>query len=317
MNGKKSRMNKFGLLLLLLGIGLAVSAQELLEVGKQVEVKLLAGNKFKGTYQGERDGFLVVEQESGSELLFRQEELHYIIVAGEKKPANRPKTSLSGMWYEMNNSHYHYFTPSAHPMPKRDWIWRNEWWYYQYIQCGITDQFSMSLMFDLGILLTAIPDAEISPLVGLSAKYTLPIEALPKKLNFAILGVALNLPSTTRLLEDEVSDEQFLDAAGPHLIATYGDRDRYVSGGIGYTYTNEGWGRQPSLTIGGTYRVTNWLAFNVEAMQVPQLDLFLATAGFRFIMRSIIVHGALPAALLNGQTNVPRVPFVGISLNMN
>ncbi|TVR29947.1 MAG: hypothetical protein EA390_08880 [Balneolaceae bacterium] len=157
-------------------------------------------------------------------------------------------------WFENPQGTRYFFAPNAIGLRKGSGYYQNAWIFFNNVNYGVSDNFSIGA--------GTIPVF----LFGVSA---LPIWVLPK---LSIPVAAGNVHLAAGALIGGVIGE---DSGGFGLAygnATFGNRDRNVTVGLGYGYAGDEWSDTALLNISGLYRAGKNFQWLAEIYFLPGID---------------------------------------------
>jgi len=201
-------------------------------------------------------------------------------------------------WFPNPHSTRYLFAPNAFGLPKGEGYYQNVWIFFNNVNYGITNNFSMG--------------AGIVPMFLFGVSET-PIWLLPK----------VSIP---------VSGEKFHLAAGAMIggvvgvgstfggllygMGTYGDRNRNMSVGLGYALADGEISSSPVLTVAGMYRATDTIYYLTENyLFINSGGYGIASIGIRWAPENFAVDFSLMRPFgddLGG--GFIGIPWLGVTL---
>ena len=235
---KKQHPFIFFLLVLFLVLVSAGYAQDQSPV--QIRIETHDGNVFTGTLISEEGNQIVIRTSSLGDVTILRSNIKHLTIIEEGQIRN------GKFWFPNPHSTRYLFAPNAFGIPKGEGYYQNVWIFFNNVNYGVTNNFSMG--------------AGIVPMFLFGVSET-PIWLLPK----------VSIP---------VSGEKFHLAAGAMIggvvgvgssfgglfygMGTYGDRDRNMSVGLGYALADGEISSSPVLTVAGMYRATDKIYYLTE-----------------------------------------------------
>lgn len=168
-----------------------------------------------------------------------------------------------------------FLVPSGFGPEKGELYYQNLTLFFNQVQYGASEQFSVGLSFELFSLFAALDSAQYRPGFALSPKVTVP---LPDE--------DVNLGFGTMFVEIPDSDE-FLDLGFVLGTATYGKEDRHISAGLGFGLVEGEFSVQPIYLCSGQYRLARKWHFISENIWIPAAKSGMFNFGFRARGRQI------------------------------
>jgi hypothetical protein len=198
-------------------------------------------------------------------------------------------------WFENPQSTRYFFAPNALPLRKGKGYYQNVWIFFNNVNYGVTDHFSIGA--------GTVP-------VFLFGTLSIPIWVLPK---FSIpLGDDLYL-GAGGLLGGVIGE----DSQGFGLLystLTYGNRDRNLTAGFGYGYAGTEWSDTPLVNLSGIYRTGRTVYLLGEIYFAPGVEgSGFAIGGLRWSPERFAVDFGL-ARPLSDAGGIIGVPWLGISI---
>jgi len=157
-------------------------------------------------------------------------------------------------WFENPQGTRYFFAPNAIGLRKGSGYYQNAWIFFNNVNYGVSDNFSIGA--------GTIPVF----LFGVSA---LPIWVLPK---LSIPVSANNVHLAAGALIGGVIGEGSTGFGLVYGNATYGNRDKNLTVGLGYGYGGDEWSDTPLVNISGLYRTGKNLQWLGEIYFLPGID---------------------------------------------
>ena len=162
-----------------------------------------------------------------------------------------------------------FLAPSGFGPEKGEVYYQNLTVFFNQVQFGASEQFSLGLSFELFSLFAALDSAVYRPGFALSPKVTVPIPDKDVHLGFGAMFV-------------EIPDsDEFLDLGFVLGAATYGQKDRHVSVGLGFGLVEGAFSVQPIYLFSGQYRLARRWHFMSENIWIPAAQLGMFNFGVR------------------------------------
>lgn len=162
-----------------------------------------------------------------------------------------------------------FLAPSGFGPEKGEVFYQNLTVFFNQVQYGASEQFSIGLSFELLSLFAALDSAQYRPGFAVSPKVTVPIPDQDVNLGFGAMFV-------------EIPDsDEFLDLGFVLGSASYGKKDRHISAGLGFGLVEGEFSVQPIYLCSGQYRLANRWQFMSENIWIPAAKLGMFNFGFR------------------------------------
>jgi hypothetical protein len=222
------------------------SAQE--KSDRVVRVTTTDGNILMGTLIQENDQHIILSVEGIGEVTIERNRISSIQVID-------PERIRDGQYWFVNPQGTRYFfAPNAIGLKKGAGYYQNTWIFFNNVNYGVTDNFSIGA--------GTVPVF----LLGVSA---VPIWVLPK---VSIPVTSENIHVAAGALLGGVIGE---DGGGFGLAygnATFGNRDKNITVGIGYGYGGDEWSDTPLVNISGLYRSGRKFQWLAEIYFLPGIE---------------------------------------------
>lgn len=189
------------------------------------------GSVYRGTVEEWTSDAVILKTSSLGEITIPKTEIVAIAEANrrEVKKNRNPESLLQGRY---RHAHRYLVTPSAYSLEKGEWHYQNFMIFYNQINYGVTDHFTLGA--------GAIPFPLFSPL-WLTAKGSIPV--VEDRLNIGINALAGGITYTG------------LFFGTVYANATIGNQSNNISGGVGYAFALREWTPFPTFVLAGTTRV--------------------------------------------------------------
>lgn len=185
------------------------------------------------------------------------------------------------VWGQHPKPTHYFWSPSGYGLSAGEVSYQNSLLVYNQINFGITDRFSIG--------------AFAFPFFDLGENFLLPVLIAPK-VAFPVVEDKLNLSGGA--LFGTVIGERRLNLALAYGSATYGNRSRNISLGIGYGGFGGKWSKAPSLSLSGLFRVSQKTSLLTENLLISTSK---ESEDFGFLMigaRTIWPKGTLDYGLI-------------------
>ena len=249
------------------------------------------GSTFIGRFVREDDQSITLEVENLGELTIIKENIRSAIKIAEEDLVD------GKYWFPNPNATRYLFAPGAIPITRKTGYYQNTWIFFNNVNYGFTERFSMGVgmvpIFLFGV--SALP-------VWLLPKYSIPIKT--DKLHI----------STGAMIGGVVG----VDGGGAGILystLTYGNRNRNITGGLGFGFVEDGISDNPVINLSGMYRLSIKSYVISENHFIPSGSGYdaLWSIGYRYAPESFSVDFALirPSGVSDSFIGIP---WIGVTL---
>jgi hypothetical protein len=296
--------NLFFFLLFLFSFNLS-TAQEPEQKSKDLRervtcLKTWDGNTICGEIINENDSLVIIRTNSLGTLTIPADQ-----ISNTSNMLAR-QTKKGEYWNENPGSHYYMIAPSAYPLGKGNFYYRNLYILINTVGYGITDYLTFHAGFDFYTLLNRRRYApeEISMLLFPQLSFKI-------RENFRMGGGFIYAKFTSFSLDESLG--------APFLNFAYGTEDRNVGLCLGYNvFDPQPNFARPVILLNGIYRVTNRIALEAEIYRWPQNEIrfYVVNYGVKFIARKMSVDlGFIKNSHLLNETAL-GIPFASFTVRM-
>jgi hypothetical protein len=250
-----------------------------------------------------RDGSIIqgeLVSETDTELVIRTDSTGIITI--QKATIVRRQVLASNQlrngkyWHENPQSTRYFFVPNAMGLREGSGYYQNIWIFFNNVNYGVTDNFSMGVGF--------IPMF----LFGVSET---PVWLLPK-FSFPVMGDDFHVAAGAMV-------GGVIGVAGFGVVygmTTYGNRDNNISLGLGYGYAGSEVSRSPVVTLSGMYRFSQKWYFVTDNYFFPEAtDNGLLNFGMRWAPERVAVDFSLIRLLTdNDESGFIGFPLLGVTI---
>ena len=207
-------------------------------------------------------------------------------------------TTFGRHWFPNPHGTRYLLGPSAIPLEKGEGYYQNTYLFLNSVQVGVSKNVSIGGGIEL---LTTFSVNGPGPIFFLTAKSGFKVA---RDLHLGAGGLYLSIPDFSF---DGTKDRVAVGAL--YGQATYGNRERQITGSLGWGYSADGLARRPMPTLAGLVRIGGKAAFITENWFIPTERSYytLISYGIRFMGESIAVDVAF---LNNG--DIVQVIAIGI-----
>lgn len=199
-------------------------------------------------------------------------------------------------WYENPQSTRYFFTPNAIGLPKEKGYYQNVWIFFNNVNYGVTDNFSLGVGF-IPMFLFGVSETPI----WILPKFSIPVVSD----DFHIAAGAM--------IGGVVGAGSFGVFYG---MTTYGNRDNNISLGLGYGYAGSEVSKSPVVTVAGMYRFSKRWYVVTDNYLFPDVDDFgLLNLGMRWAAERVAVDFSLTRVLTSDEDlDYIGFPLIGVSI---
>jgi hypothetical protein len=260
---------------------------------RQVEIIRIEthdGNVFMGTLISEDDQKLIMRVDGVGEITIEISNI-------KRRTVIDPARIRDGVyWYPNPQATRYFFAPNAMGLKKGRGYYQNTWIFFNNVNYGVTDNFSIGGGLIPGFLFGA----------GLSGT---PVWILPK-LSFPVAGDNFHLAAGAMIGGAAGSGSGAL----LYGSATLGDSDRNLTAGLGYGYAGGDLSNTPLVNISGMYRTSRRVYLLTEIYFLPGIEgSGVALFGARWAPENFAVDFGLITPLESGVGYI-GIPWLGITL---
>lgn len=276
----------------LLGLSSQLYAQEPVDTTTLWLIETVDGNSFMGTLVEEDTTRIILLTEIYSRIQIPRTKIKKIKVL-------EPSELVEGeFWYANPHSTRSFFGPTGYGLRKGEAYYQNTWIFYNQISYGATDYFSIG-----GGLLPLFLFAGSPTPVWITPKVSIPI--VKEKVN---LGAGALLAW--------VLGEDFGFGIG-YGVLTLGSRDRNLTLGAGWAFSDGLWADSPTLTLSGMTRVgrkTYLLTENYYIGVSGDSSFGILSVGGRSVQKRLSIDYGLVFPVGLEQYVFFAIPWLGISI---
>lgn len=192
-----------------------------------------------------------------------------------------------------------FLVPSGFGPSKGELYYQNLTLFFNQVQYGASDQFSLGLTFELFSLFTAIDSASYKPGFALTPKVEIPL--IEEEVHLGLGAMFVEIPDS----------DEFLDLGFVLGAVTYGKEDRHISAGLGFGLVEGDFSVQPIFLWSGQYQLANRWHFLSENIWIPAASLGLFNFGLRYRGRQ--VHWDIGLIIAGEQgASFDQLPLIGV-----
>ena len=242
----KYSIRLLSLICLFIFVASSIQAQD--RTGATVRVTTTDGNILIGTIQQENEQRIVLQVMGIGEVTIEKLTIRNIQILS-------PDRIRDGeYWFENPQGTRYFFAPNAIGLRKGTGYYQNAWIFFNNVNYGVTDNFSLGA--------GTVP-------VFLFGVTALPIWVFPK---LSIPVSSDNLHIAVGALIGGIIGEGSTGFGLAYGNATFGNRDKNLTVGLGYGYGGDEWSDTPLVNISGLYRAGKNFQLLAEIYFLPGID---------------------------------------------
>ncbi|MEN0004984.1 MAG: hypothetical protein AAF798_12595 [Bacteroidota bacterium] len=261
----------FALLLsLLLPLSTTLAQEERTEQDDKTEVilsvKIKKGNTLIGKQLAWTDTHIVLEVEGIGKVNISLDEVDQVQIINDNYTDGE-------YWIPMVRTPQLLFSPSGYGPKRSEIYYRNTLLILNQFDFGVTDYFSVGILFELVSPLFE----QQTPVIAITPRFTIPIEK--DKVNIGVGGYLFGAPNTGRLIDLSIING----------VVTYGTIDRNFSVGVGWAIIEGEFSSNPGITLSGIYRFNNGIAILTDNYFIAPDDVAVGSfsLGVRLIRKNV------------------------------
>lgn len=262
-------------------------------------ISTLDGNDYIGT---------IVEQDAEKVILLT-DNLGQINIPKKQikvmEPIKKEQIVNGAYWYDSPHNTRYFFAPNGYGLKKGEGYYQNNWIFMNQVTYGFSNHFSLGV----GLVPTFLFGAAGFPF-WITPKFSIPIT--PDKLNLGAGVIYFN-----------GIGEDFRGTGGGAGLAygtiTAGPRDRNITLGLGWGFSEGDWGSYPAVTLSGMYRQRKNFYFLTENYLIPignGESIGIISFGGRYMAKKMAFDFGLFRPILNDEYYLEFIglPWLGINI---
>ena len=276
-------------LLLLLG-GMTTQHAKAQEVNDVVRITTTDGNVFMGAVFEIDDQRVVIDVEGIGEITIERQRIRNIETIDPDRIRN------GDYWFENPQGTRYFFAPNAIGLKRGTGYYQNTWIFFNNVNYGVTNNISVGA--------GTVPIF----LFGVNA---FPIWVLPK---ISVPVHADNIHLAAGALLGGVIGEGTAGFSLAYGNATFGNRDKNITFGLGYGYAGDEWSDTPLINISGLYRSGVNFQWLTEIYFIPGIDgSGVGIFGARWAPERFAVDFGL-ARPITDTGGIIGIPWLGVTI---
>ncbi|MCC5941257.1 MAG: hypothetical protein JJU37_06910 [Balneolaceae bacterium] len=258
--------------------------------GDLYRIETTDGNVFIGQIISEDDNEIVIRTESIGTVTIHRNNIRSITLIDQSRIRD------GVYWYSNPQATRYFFAPNAIGLEKRKGYYQNTWVFFNNVNYGVSDNFSVG--------------GGIVPLFLFGASST-PVWILPK-VSFPIAKDKLHLGAGA-MIGGVIGAES--DPLGIFYgVGTIGNRDKNLSVAIGYGYAGNEVSSTPLINVSGMIRVSRRVYLLSENYFIPEAGLTgIGSLGARWTSENFAVDFGLFSPLEDFDSLI-GVPWLGVTI---
>lgn len=253
-------------------------------------VETVEGNVFFGYLVSEDDQSVTLNTETVGEITVQRENIRSMNQIDPDRIKN------GSYWYDNPQATRYFFAPNAIGVQKGRGYYQNTWIFFNNVNYGISDHFSLGG----GIVPTFLFGASSTPV------WILPKVSIPVSNDKVHLGAGAMIGG---LIGSETESLGLFYGVG-----TLGDRDKNLTVGIGYGYAGDEISRTPLINISGMTRVSRRLYLLTENYFIPEAEAGgILSVGARWTTEKLAVDFGLFRPT-DGGGDLIGIPWLGVTI---
>jgi len=255
-----------------------------------LRVETVEGNVFFGYLVSENDQSVTLNVETVGEITIQRDNIRSMNRIDSERIKN------GSYWYDNPQATRYFFAPNAIGVQKGRGYYQNTWIFFNNVNYGISDLFSLGG----GIVPTFLFGASSTPI------WILPKVSIPVSSDRFHLGAGAMFGG----LIGEESETLGLF----YGVGTLGDRDKNLTVGLGYGYAGGEVSRTPLINVSGTVRISRRVFLLTENYFIPEVDTGgILSAGARWTSEQIAVDFGLFRPT-DGGGDLIGIPWLGVTI---
>ena len=265
----------------------SASAQD--RTGETVRITTTDGNVLLGIIEQENETQIILRVEGLGEVTVQKSNIRNLQILDSERIRD------GEYWFENPQGTRYFFAPNAIGLKKGSGYYQNAWILFNNVNYGVSDNVSIGA--------GTIP-------IFLFGASSVPIWILPK---LSIPVSVDNLQFGAGALIGGVIGEESGGFGLAYGNATYGDRDKNLTVGLGYAYAGDTWSNTPLVNISGLYRSSINIQWIAEIYFLPGIEgSGVGIFGARWAPERFAVDFGLARPL--SATGFIGVPWLGVTI---
>lgn len=199
------------------------------------------------------------------------------------------------LWGDNPQAARYFWSPSGYGLKKGEGYYQNIWVFFNQASYGFSDHFSVGI----GVVPLFLLGAESTP-IWITPKFSVPI--IEDRFN-----VGAGVLAGTIVGDADTDTESFGITYG---VATFGNRDRHLTVGLGYGFSDGDFAEQPLITLSGLYRIGEKGYLMTENFIFPEGSL-LCLGGRTVWSKIALDYGGVTPL---GDSDFIVIPWLGFTI---
>lgn len=250
------------------------------------QIELKNGNEYLGTVISENDSIIIFNDKDLGEINIKKLLIKKMYVVNVQQIVDNE------YWFENPQASRYFWGPNGYGLQTGEGYYQNVWVLFNQVSYGFSDYFTLGL----GVIPLFLFGSEYSP-IWITPKFSLPVKKDKVNLGAGVLAVG-------------ITGESGLFGI-TYGTATFGNRDRNTTIGLGYGFAEEEWTNSPLVNLSFMARVGKRGYLLSENYFID--SVFLVSFGGRVVFQKLSLDfgGFLPINADIGQfIMIPWLGFV-------
>jgi hypothetical protein len=251
------------------------------------------GNDFMGTIIEQDATMIKLKTEKLGIITIRKIDIKSMgVVSGTRKEDGQ-------YWLNNPQSTRYFWQPNGYGLKKGEGYYQNVWIFGNQVSAGVTDHFSVGV----GLVPLFLFGGAPTP-IWITPKVSIPIKKDRFNLGLGVLAGTV--------IGDIGIDDGNASFGIAYGSATLGSRDKNLSIGVGYGYSDGSWASQPIITVSFLNRISDKGYIVSENYIFP--DGSLISIGGRRLIKRVSIDFGLFVPVAQGMDSFIGIPWLGIAV---
>jgi len=285
------KIQTFILTLLILTIFVNLASAQITDGRQKHLIKTRDGNEFIGTILSEDDQKIIFMTEKLGEITISKNDILRMEII-------RSAQIVDGiLWADNPQATRYFFAPNGHGLKQGEGYYQNVWIFFNQFTVGVSDNFSVSA----GIMPLFLFSGNPTP-VWINPKVSIPVVSEIYNIGAgALLGTIIGGESTFGIL---------------YGVNTFGNRDRNVTLGLGWGFSDESIASKPTVSIGGMYRTGSkgYVLTENYIINTGNETFGFVSFGGRRLIKNVGLDFGLVVPVSTGINETIAIPWLGLTV---
>jgi len=248
-------------------------------------------NEYSGNILMRDSSFIILKTVQFDSLIIKTEFIKSI----EKIKSQQVKED--GIWLENPQAARYFWAPNGYGLKKGEAYYQNVWVLFNQISVGLTDYFSIGA----GVMPTFLFGSDVVPM-WLTPKFSIPIVKDKFNAGAGIMYITVAGAGSS--------------AGLVYGLTTFGSKDKNLSIGLGYGFSENGWAKLPSINISGLVRTGPRGYLVTENYIIGESDGYvgLIMVGGRTLSKRIALDYGLALPFDSSIDRFIAIPWLGLTV---